>query len=374
MSRRTAVLAVAAAVLLATVGAPLALAAPAGPTGTTAAATDGSVAAPVAQTTANDSATNDTAANDSAASSETLPGQRLSAVIGVQGSETNGELERRTFEARFTKASSNASKAAVVATQVDTVRERLTELEQRRDRLEAQRENGTLSEGQYRARLTQTVADIERTRSMLNRTADAASTVPAEDLSARGVETAELDRLRTNASELTGPEVAEIARGIAGNPGKGIGRERAANESEADNGGQPDDPGRGDAPGNSRSEASGRADDVRADAGNASNGNAPNSNAPDGNASNGNATDGNATDGNGTDATGDASERASDGPDRGNAPETPPGNDKRARDADGNGPAADTDDGQSDADGTDPTDDVTADGDSETSSTGDSGA
>jgi len=360
MSRRTAVLAVVAAAVLATVGAPLALAAPAGPTGTAAVATDDSVAAPVAQTTANDSATNDTAA-DSAASSETLPGQRLSAVIGVQGSETDGELERRTFEARFATANSNASKAAVVATQVDTVRERLTELEQRRDRLEAQRANGTLSEGQYRARLAQTVADIERTRSMVNQTADAASTVPAEDLSARGVETAELDRLRTNASELTGPEVAAIAGELAGNPGRGIGRERAANESKTDNGGRPDDAGRGDGPGNSRSEASDRADDVRADAGNAPNGNVTDGNATD-DATDGNATDdatdGNATDGDETDATGDASERASDAADRGNAPETPPGNDKRAMDADG----------------TDTTDDVTTDDDSETSSTGDSGA
>ncbi|POG55385.1 DUF7096 domain-containing protein [Haloferax marisrubri] len=348
MSRRTAALAVVAAVLLATVGAPLALAAPAGPMGTTAAATDASAAAPVAQTTANDSATNDTAGNDSAASSETLPGQRLSAVIGVQGSETDGELERRTFEARFAKANSNASKAAVVATQVETVRERLTELEQRRDRLEAQRENGTLSEGQYRARLTQTVADIERTRSMLNQTADAASTVPAGDLSARGVDTAELDRLRTNASELTGPEVAEIARELAGNPGKGIGRERAGNESEADNGGRPDDAGQGDAPGNSRSEASDRADDVRADAENA-------------------------TDGNATDVTGDASEDASGDGDRGNAPETPPGNDKRATDADGSDLVVTTDDEQSD-DGTTTTDDATTDDESETSSTDDSGA
>ncbi|ELZ65175.1 hypothetical protein C457_16777 [Haloferax prahovense DSM 18310] len=345
MSRRTAALAVAAAVLLATVGAPLALAAPAGPMGLT--ATDGSAAAPVAQTTANDSATNDTAANDSAASSVTLPGQRLSAVIGVQGSETDGELERRTFEARFANANSNASKAAVVATQVVTVRERLTELEQRRDRLEAQRENGTLSEGQYRARLTQTVADIERTRSMLNQTADAASTVPAEELSARGVETAELDRLRTNASELTGPEVAEIAREIAGNPGKGIGRDRAENESETDRNGRPDEAGRSDAPGNSRSEASGRADDVREDAGNA------------------------------TDATGvtdDASEGSSGDGDHGNAPETPPGNDKRAKDADGSAPAVTTDDEQSDDDGTTTTDDATADDESETSSTDDSGA
>ncbi|WP_191967114.1 MULTISPECIES: hypothetical protein [Haloferax] len=216
MSRRIAVLAVVATVLLATFGAPLALASPTSPVAPAFVDGDGHVPA----------ADNDTAANSTA--NATPPGQKLAGVIGVQGSETDGELERRTFETRFQKANSNASKAAVVAGQVETVRDRLTELEQQRDQLQAARENGSLSEGAYRVKMTRTVANIERTKSMLNRTADAASSVPAEDLRANGVETAELDRLRESANELAGPDVAAIARDLAGeNPGKGL--EKATN-------------------------------------------------------------------------------------------------------------------------------------------------
>ncbi|WP_416840272.1 hypothetical protein [Haloferax sp. DFSO52] len=218
MNRRIAVLAVAATVLLATLGAPLALASPTTPV-VSALADDGRVPA----------ADNGTAANSTA--NETPPGQKLSGVIGVQGSETDGELERRTFETRFEKANSNASKAAVIAGQVETVRDRLADLEQRKTELEAARENGSLSEGTYRVKMTRVVADIERTKSMLNRTADAATTVPAADLEAKGVDTEELDTLRSSANELTGPEVSAIARDLAGeNPGKGL--EKATNRGK----------------------------------------------------------------------------------------------------------------------------------------------
>ena len=220
MSRRIAVLAVAATVLLATLGAPLALASPTTPV--TPAFTDDDGRVPAAD--------NETAAN---ASNETPPGQRLSGVIGVQASETDGELERRTFETRLEKANSNASKAAVVAGQVDTVRERLTALQQEKERLQNARENGSLPEGAYRVKMTKTVADIERTKSMLNQTANAAAEVPAADLRAEGVDTDELDTLRQSANELAGPDVAAIARDLAGeNPGKGL--EKAKNR-DADN-------------------------------------------------------------------------------------------------------------------------------------------
>lgn len=219
MSRRIAVLAVAATVFLATLGAPLALASPTSQVAPALADDGGQPAA----------ADNDTAAN--ATPNETPPGQKLAGVIGVQGSETDGELERRTFETRLRKANSNASKASVVARQVETVRDRLTELEQRKAQLEAARENGTLSEGAYRVKMTRTVADIERTRSLLNRTADAATTIPADDLRAQGVDADELDTLRASAGNLSGPEVSAIARGLAGeNPGKGI--EKATKRSD----------------------------------------------------------------------------------------------------------------------------------------------
>ncbi|WP_455583696.1 hypothetical protein [Haloferax mediterranei] len=277
-----------------------------------------------------------------AAASQTPPGQKLAAVIGVQGSETDGELERRAFETRLSKANSNSSKAAVVAQQVETVRGRLTDLQQRKARLDARRENGTIPEGQYRVKMTRTVADIERTKSMLNRTSDAASSVPAEALRERGVDTADLDRLRTRASELTGPEVAEMARGLTGdNPGKGLERARSGddkNESD-DNRGRPNDVGPGAVPGNGNS---------------------------GGNNSTENASD-----------TSSSNKKSGNGPaddDRTNSPDTPPGRDAKAKDADHGNPFVTTDD-ESTEDGTEATadgDTETTTADSETSSTDDS--
>ncbi|WP_394326249.1 hypothetical protein [Haloferax profundi] len=255
MSRRTAVLAVAAAVLLATLGAPLALASPTGPVAPALAPSDGPAAAD-----------NSTATNQRTASNETPPGQKLAGVIGVQGSETDGELERRTFENRLANANSNASKAAVVAGQVETIRERLTELEQRRDRLHAAHENGTLSENQYRVQMTRVVADIERTKSMLNRTADAAETVPDSDLEARGVDAERLDSLRQSASGLAGPEVAAIARDLVGdNPGKGLEKateKRGGDEEKSENGrnGNGSDKTAGESSGNGSENRADRAD------------------------------------------------------------------------------------------------------------------
>ncbi|WP_411964604.1 hypothetical protein [Haloferax sp. YSMS24] len=221
MSRRIAVLAVAVTVLLATFGAPLALASPTSPAAPAFADDDGRAPA----------ADDETAANST---NETPPGQKLSGVIGVQASETDGELERRTFETRLAKANSNASKAAVVAGQVDTIRDRLTALQQEKQRLEEAHENGSLPDGAYRVKMTRTVADIERTKSMLNQTSDAAADIPAEDLREKGVDTAELDRLRGSANELAGPEVAAIARDLAGeNPGKGL--EKAKKDRKSGN-------------------------------------------------------------------------------------------------------------------------------------------
>ncbi|WP_225316364.1 MULTISPECIES: hypothetical protein [Haloferax] len=252
MSRRIAVLAVAATVLLATLGAPLALASPASP-----------VAPAFASDSGAESADGSNAANQSTAANETPPGQKLAGVIGVQASETDGELERRTFETRLAKANSNASKAAVVAGQVETISERLTDLEQRKDRLDAAYENGTLSENQYRVQMTRVVADIERTKSMLNRTADAATTLPAPALEARGVDTAQLDSLRQSAADLTGPEVAALARDVAGeNPGKGL--EKAKEERNKDDD-KSDDNRKGGDSDTSAGTASGNSSEKRSD-------------------------------------------------------------------------------------------------------------
>lgn len=183
-----------------------------------------------ASTTAVTDAQTQTNGTANGTANETSPGERLSGVLGVSDAELAGEMEARTFQASI-RNRSNRTTAAVIARQVNASEERLSELRTELDRLETARENGSLTEGQYRARTAAVATRIRTVERLLNESSDASRGVPDSLLRERGVNTTALARLQRNASELTGPEVAEIARGIAGrNAGRGLGSERAADD------------------------------------------------------------------------------------------------------------------------------------------------
>mgnify|MGYP003851738053 CR=1 FL=1 len=197
-------------------------------------------------------ATNDTAANGSLA-----PGERFAGVVGVQQADVEGEIEARAFGQRVAAAASNRSAAGVVAGEVDDLEARLDELDAEVVALERAHENGTVSEGQYRARLAKLHAKQRAVERRLNQTSAVARGLPAEALEANGVNVTAIRTLRSRAGNLTGPEVAAIARTIAGkNAGKGVGdppafvenRTRGPGASDGDRGngnGPPADAGPG---------------------------------------------------------------------------------------------------------------------------------
>ena len=168
------------------------------------------------------------ASNDS--SEPAAPGARLAGVVAVQGAEVRSEIDGRAFGIRIDMADSNGSKAAVVADQVADVERRLDDLEARRQALEAARENGTVSRARYDAEVATLSARSFALNQQLARTAAVSATLPADVLSAHGVNASAIDALRTEARGLTGPEAAEIARSIAG-PGAGLGLSVAGNAS-----------------------------------------------------------------------------------------------------------------------------------------------
>jgi len=186
---------------------------------------------------------NETAANDSDAPSSLAPGAQLAAVVGVQRTEIGSEVESRAFGQRVAAANSDASRATIVAGSLDDSRERLTELRDRLAELERDRENGTISEARYKARTAQLSARINAVEHHLEQANETASGLPERVREEHGVNVSNIERLREEARNLSGPEVAAIAREVAGeNPGRGMG-------------GPPEDvvaPGRsGDAPGRS---------------------------------------------------------------------------------------------------------------------------
>jgi hypothetical protein len=170
------------------------------------------LAAVPAATTAQETEIPTAQADDSAVA----PGAQLAGVVGVQEAELDGEVQSRTFGIRIARANSEDAKASVVADQVNDSEARLAELQQRKRALDAARENGSMSEGEYRARAAQLHAETRTVQRLANETNETASRLPAGALEQKGINAMAIKTLSQRASELGGPETAAIARDIAG--------------------------------------------------------------------------------------------------------------------------------------------------------------
>ncbi|WP_226022436.1 hypothetical protein [Halomicrobium salinisoli] len=151
-----------------------------------------------------------------ASNASVAPGAQLAGVVGVQGAEIEGDVQSRSFGIRVAQTASNESRAAVVAEQLGDVEQRLSELEDQRSELREARENGTLSEGEYRARAARLHAESRTVQRLANQSAGAAAGIPEQALAERGVNATAIQTLRERADELSGQETAAIARSIAG--------------------------------------------------------------------------------------------------------------------------------------------------------------
>ena len=147
---------------------------------------------------------------------ETSPGERLSGVVGVQQAELDGEIERNAFTIALERADDNATKASHIAEKLDETEARLSELDERKAELDEQRANGDITEGQYRAQTAKMATEVETQKQQLNQSNATASELPEETLEENGVNVTAIGTLMNNANELSGGEVSEIARSIAG--------------------------------------------------------------------------------------------------------------------------------------------------------------
>jgi len=215
------------------------------------AATDGTVLADQHENSTEDGAETDAAGD---ANASVAPGERLSGVVGVQEAELDGEVEGRAFGIKVAQAATNESRADVVADQLRDVEQRLNETEQRRQELEEARENGSISEGKYRAEMAKLAAQTQTAKELTNRSENASEGLPAELLESKGINASAIQTLKDRAEQLTGPEVAEIARSIAGNASpvgagpsdRGPGDAGPPEDRGPGDGGPPEDQGPGD--------------------------------------------------------------------------------------------------------------------------------
>ncbi|MFW5973767.1 MAG: DUF7096 domain-containing protein [Natrialbaceae archaeon] len=173
---------------------------------------------------------------------ETAPGQQLSGVVGVGQTELAGDLDQRAFGLELAGADSQEERAAIIDSKLGEIEERLNGLEQRKAELDERREAGEISEGRYNAEMARLAAESGTAGELTNRSARAAGELPEEVRSDRNIGPERVQQVADKANELRGPEVAERARGIAGeNVGKTpMGENRTAGPP-GERGGQPGD-------------------------------------------------------------------------------------------------------------------------------------
>jgi TolA-binding protein len=211
-------------------------------------------------------------ATESPTTDGVAPGEKLSGVVSVQQAELEGEVDERTYGLRVAQANASGAKADVVADQLEDVEQRIDELEQQKQTLQEARENGSMSEGEYRARMSTVAAELSTARRLANASEATASGLPEAVLAEKGIDVAAIRALQERAANLSGPEVAEIAKSIAGGE---VGRSMAGAQKPSDVGKQGPDDARNGTDGGPGDQGGGPPDGTDADSPNGSDGDAP---------------------------------------------------------------------------------------------------
>ena len=203
------------------------------------------------------------AADDGEVESET--NASVSTYMHASAADAENTVDAELFAKRY-NASDNETRSAIVLERTDELVERLETLEAEREALRERKDE--LHRGEYQARMAQFTVEIRALEREIDRTERRANET--------GVDTERLDRLRDDAANLSGPEVAEIARnlgGVADPPGQGPPDEKPGNGPHADGnetrgGGQGQGPGQDErSPGSGDRGSAGNANDSDSDRG-----------------------------------------------------------------------------------------------------------
>jgi hypothetical protein len=272
----TPLVAIAAVVGIALVAVPVI-----GAVGSIAPASDGAGAV---QANGTDNATTDTASL----------GTRISSFMQASTVEADSSVEAGMWAAEYNRTDSG-ERPAVVESRIDRLERRSERLRDRMSRLQSRHENGTVPRVAYRAQASRLTAELGALDESINETSDKAQSV--------GVNTSQLDRLKTEVRNLSGQEVAAVAQDL------GVGRPDHAGPpddvSSSRNTTGDDQPGPPDDRGRSSDRPATDADDSSA-VGDSTGNRDPNNSERDGSG-----TDG-SEGGVGTDGAGDTAERAAD--------------------------------------------------------------
>ncbi|ELZ12130.1 hypothetical protein C479_04963 [Halovivax asiaticus JCM 14624] len=133
---------------------------------------------------------------------ESTMGDRIGAFMQASSASADGSIDRGMFDQSLNES---ADKEALVRERIEALE---AEYEEARNLSASIDTNSSVPAPARRATLVRLTMQLDSLNASIEETGDHARAV--------GVDTERLETLRANASELTGPEVAEIATGMAG--------------------------------------------------------------------------------------------------------------------------------------------------------------
>ncbi|UPV75095.1 hypothetical protein M0R89_03265 [Halorussus limi] len=135
-------------------------------------------------------------------------GTDISSFMQSSAAEVDGAVETGMWSAAFNSTENRSVRVELVEKRTAELRKRLAQLRERRRELVAQREAGNLSETAYKAKVSRLLGEINSLQSAIDTTTKRAAEANAN------VEA--LGGLRTQAKNLTGPEIAAVAQNVTG--------------------------------------------------------------------------------------------------------------------------------------------------------------
>lgn len=163
------------------------------------------------QPTAADTPTPTSTPPNGSATGSAPMGQAISMFMQASAAQTVGSVENGMWVAAFANTTNQSAKRALVKRRVGQLNASVAELQAERRALQAAYRNGSIDRVTYRARLSTIVGRLAALDESIE-TADSRGR-------AVGVNTSQLQRLRSAAGRLAGPEISRIARNLSGNRG-----------------------------------------------------------------------------------------------------------------------------------------------------------
>ncbi|MFB6110251.1 MAG: hypothetical protein ABEJ60_05180 [Halodesulfurarchaeum sp.] len=171
----------------------------------------------VEQTTIEQTTTIDRNQTQANQTNQSIPaGVMLAGSIAVQYEEIQGAVHHRAFGLQISNAANNSSRARILNHTHEQLSERLDALAERKRELNESLAAGEITETQYNIEMSRVLTRIENVRELANTTASVARAMPRDVLQSHGVNVTAIQQLRSHARNMTGEQVSEIARRIAG--------------------------------------------------------------------------------------------------------------------------------------------------------------